>query len=81
MAVRLPKYIWVKFNSLNRFVQCNWGARHLVNAKEGKKNGNHSSSTMEANNNHSNGGGGMANLRYEYDDHYFMSDPVGLDYE
>jgi hypothetical protein len=51
-----------------------------VNAKEGKKNGNHSSSTMEANNNHSNGGG-MANLRYEYDDHYFMSDPVGLDYE
>ncbi|VDN23341.1 unnamed protein product, partial [Cylicostephanus goldi] len=41
-----------------RFVQCNWGARHLVNAKDSD------------NENRSDG-----NLRYEYDDHYFMTDP------
>ncbi|CAD5211670.1 unnamed protein product [Bursaphelenchus okinawaensis] len=48
-----------------RFVQCNWGARHLVNAKEGQKpaqNGDNS-------------------LRYEYDDHYFMTDPEEFIYE
>ncbi|EJW75044.1 hypothetical protein WUBG_14050, partial [Wuchereria bancrofti] len=42
-----------------RFVQCNWGARHLVNAKEG--------STRTSSKGDS--------LRYEYDDHYFMTDP------
>ncbi|CAD5216151.1 unnamed protein product [Bursaphelenchus xylophilus] len=48
-----------------RFVQCNWGARHLVNAKEGQRpaqNGDNS-------------------LRYEYDDHYFMTDPEEFIYE
>uniref|UniRef100_A0A914W6V1 LIM zinc-binding domain-containing protein n=1 Tax=Plectus sambesii TaxID=2011161 RepID=A0A914W6V1_9BILA len=63
-----------------RFVQCNWGARHLVNAKEGPGVGRHASR---------NGGGRDAkdssskneNLRYEYDDHYFMTDPEEFIYE
>ncbi|MCP9261193.1 hypothetical protein DINM_004580 [Dirofilaria immitis] len=42
-----------------RFVQCNWGARHLVNAKEGSARTSNRSDS----------------LRYEYDDHYFMTDP------
>ncbi|CAB4065090.1 Hillarin [Lepeophtheirus salmonis] len=41
-----------------RFVQCNWGARHLVNAKEVPKPGR----------------GKSDSLRYEYDDHYFLTD-------
>ncbi|CAJ0959540.1 unnamed protein product, partial [Mesorhabditis belari] len=48
-----------------RFVQCNWGARHLVNAKEGELSGK----------------GNDGNLRYEYDDHYFMTDPEEFIYE
>ncbi|MFH4975530.1 hypothetical protein AB6A40_002239 [Gnathostoma spinigerum] len=47
-----------------RFVQCNWGARHLVNSKEDK-------STISKGD----------NLRYEYDDHYFMTDPEEFIYE
>ncbi|CAP21924.1 Protein CBR-LTD-1 [Caenorhabditis briggsae] len=47
-----------------RFVQCNWGARHLVNAKDGS----HEAKTD-------------GNLRYEYDDHYFMTDPEEFIYE
>ncbi|VDM53344.1 unnamed protein product [Angiostrongylus costaricensis] len=47
-----------------RFVQCNWGARHLVNAKDSE-------------NEYRNDG----NLRYEYDDHYFMTDPEEFIYE
>uniref|UniRef100_F1KWC6 Kyphoscoliosis peptidase n=2 Tax=Ascaris TaxID=6251 RepID=F1KWC6_ASCSU len=47
-----------------RFVQCNWGARHLVNAKEGSR------STPKGD-----------SLRYEYDDHYFMTDPEEFIYE
>ncbi|EYC03165.1 hypothetical protein Y032_0095g2798 [Ancylostoma ceylanicum] len=47
-----------------RFVQCNWGARHLVNAKDSDSE------------NRSDG-----NLRYEYDDHYFMTDPEEFIYE
>lgn len=40
-----------------RFVQCNWGARHLINyntLNQGAK-------------------GKSDSLRYEYDDHYFVS--------
>uniref|UniRef100_A0A1I7ZV80 LIM zinc-binding domain-containing protein n=1 Tax=Steinernema glaseri TaxID=37863 RepID=A0A1I7ZV80_9BILA len=48
-----------------RFVQCNWGARHLVNAKEGSKK------PVQRD----------GNLRYEYDDHYFMTDPEEFIYE
>lgn len=56
-----------------RFVQCNWGARHLVNAKDlGVKNGDRRS--IEDKNEIE----GDANLRYEYDDHYFMTDPVNF---
>uniref|UniRef100_A0A183CBM4 LIM zinc-binding domain-containing protein n=1 Tax=Globodera pallida TaxID=36090 RepID=A0A183CBM4_GLOPA len=62
-----------------RFVQCNWGARHLVNAKEnvgGKK------AAMAQNGYDKNGPGGVGNnLRYEYDDHYFMTDPEEMIYE
>jgi len=49
-----------------RFVQCNWGARHLVNAKEVPKPGTKSKSDS---------------LRYEYDDHYFLTDPKEFIYE
>lgn len=49
-----------------RFVQCNWGARHLVNAKEASKHGNKSK---------------LDSLRYEYDDHYFLTDPKEFIYE
>lgn len=48
-----------------RFVQCNWGARHLVNAKEAPKTGK----------------GKNDSLRYEYDDHYFLTDPREFIYE
>jgi hypothetical protein len=43
-----------------RFVQCNWGARHLVNAREVPRPGDR---------------GRADALRYEYDDHYFLTDP------
>ncbi|XP_077299802.1 peptidase hillarin [Arctopsyche grandis] len=49
-----------------RFVQCNWGARHLVNAKDAPKPGNKGKSDS---------------LRYEYDDHYFLTDPREFIYE
>ncbi|KAJ8924101.1 hypothetical protein NQ315_006883 [Exocentrus adspersus] len=49
-----------------RFVQCNWGARHLVNAKDVPKAGNKTKSDS---------------LRYEYDDHYFLTDPKEFIYE
>ncbi|XP_074593550.1 peptidase hillarin isoform X2 [Brevipalpus obovatus] len=52
-----------------RFVQCNWGARHLVNAKEVPKPG----SVCK--------GGKSDSLRYEYDDHYFLTDPREFIYE
>ncbi|KAK8738384.1 hypothetical protein OTU49_003839 [Cherax quadricarinatus] len=63
-----------------RFVQCNWGARHLVNAKEVPKPGGKSKSDslrkvsgrFEGRSN---------NLRYEYDDHYFLTDPKEFIYE
>ncbi|XP_014284200.1 hillarin [Halyomorpha halys] len=50
-----------------RFVQCNWGARHLVNAKEIPKAGTKLAKTDS--------------LRYEYDDHYFLTDPREFIYE
>ncbi|XP_022192316.1 hillarin [Nilaparvata lugens] len=50
-----------------RFVQCNWGARHLVNAKEVPKVGSKA--------------GKSDSLRYEYDDHYFLTDPREFIYE
>ncbi|KAI1720045.1 hillarin [Ditylenchus destructor] len=49
-----------------RFVQCNWGARHLVNAKEGARAQFVSRE---------------GSLRYEYDDHYFCTDPEEFIYE
>ena len=52
-----------------RFVQCNWGARHLVNAKEIPKHGVMSKT------------GKSDSLRYEYDDHYFLTDPKEFIYE
>ncbi|XP_013773094.1 hillarin-like [Limulus polyphemus] len=48
-----------------RFVQCNWGARHLVNAKEVPKPGTKNKDS----------------LRYEYDDHYFLTDPKEFIYD
>ncbi|XP_015782055.1 hillarin [Tetranychus urticae] len=52
-----------------RFVQCNWGARHLVNAKEVPRPGSVAK------------GGKSDSLRYEYDDHYFLTDPREFIYE
>ncbi|XP_013790594.1 hillarin-like [Limulus polyphemus] len=49
-----------------RFVQCNWGARHLVNAKETPKPGSKNKDDS---------------LRYEYDDHYFLTDANEFIYE
>uniref|UniRef100_T1J1X0 Phosphatidic acid phosphatase type 2/haloperoxidase domain-containing protein n=1 Tax=Strigamia maritima TaxID=126957 RepID=T1J1X0_STRMM len=49
-----------------RFVQCNWGARHLVNAKQAPRPGTK---------------GKADSLRYEYDDHYFLTDPREFIYE
>lgn len=51
-----------------RFVQCNWGARHLVNARDIPYPGGRAVGSVE-------------NLRYEYDDHYFMTDPEEFIYE
>ncbi|KAI6242816.1 Kyphoscoliosis peptidase [Aphelenchoides fujianensis] len=48
------------------FVQCNWGARHLVNAKDG---GRQTSPQHES------------SLRYAYDDHYFLTPPQEFIYE
>ena len=101
-----------------RFVQCNWGARHLVNAKEvprsssssGLKdsaigaaglnsisnNNSHKFSYNNGSNNHSpnknynlnNSATSSASntnstdsLRYEYDDHYFLTDSKEFIYE
>ncbi|XP_046750994.1 hillarin isoform X1 [Diprion similis] len=50
-----------------RFVQCNWGARHLVNAKEVPRPGQTKAKSDS--------------LRYEYDDHYFLTDPREFIYE
>ncbi|XP_014218702.1 hillarin [Copidosoma floridanum] len=50
-----------------RFVQCNWGARHLVNAKEVPHPGQPKEKSDS--------------LRYEYDDHYFLTDPREFIYE
>ncbi|XP_011501044.1 PREDICTED: kyphoscoliosis peptidase [Ceratosolen solmsi marchali] len=50
-----------------RFVQCNWGARHLVNAKEMPHLGQPKEKSDS--------------LRYEYDDHYFLTDPREFIYE
>ena len=68
-----------------RFVQCNWGARHLVYVSlnidtEGIANNvllrtirrfQHSRNAKESSYEQRSDG----NLRYEYDDHYFMTDP------
>uniref|UniRef100_A0A5S6QX11 LIM zinc-binding domain-containing protein n=1 Tax=Trichuris muris TaxID=70415 RepID=A0A5S6QX11_TRIMR len=51
-----------------RFVQCNWGARHLVNARDVPMAGSRAIGHSES-------------LRYEYDDHYFMTDPEEFIYE
>ncbi|KAI0987407.1 hypothetical protein GJ496_006614 [Pomphorhynchus laevis] len=59
-----------------RFVQCNWGARHLVMCKD--------SLDLEENSNLINGDGNQANpdkIEYEYDDHYFFTDPEEFIYE
>uniref|UniRef100_T1J201 KY-like immunoglobulin-like domain-containing protein n=1 Tax=Strigamia maritima TaxID=126957 RepID=T1J201_STRMM len=53
-------------NSWNVVVQCNWGARHLVNAKQAPRPGTK---------------GKADSLRYEYDDHYFLTDPREFIYE
>lgn len=62
-----------------RFVQCNWGARHLVNAKEMPRNSSPPNTTT--NGAKSNNNNNSDSLRYEYDDHYFLTDPKEFIYE
>ncbi|XP_071445248.1 hillarin [Hetaerina americana] len=69
-----------------RFVQCNWGARHLVNAKDAPKQGSTNSPTpamtsSPSTGNSPTGKGKSDSLRYEYDDHYFLTDPREFIYE
>lgn len=69
-----------------RFVQCNWGARHLVNAKEVPKPGSKSKSDslryrFNARINSSRENYALHFLSYEYDDHYFLTDPKEFIYE
>ncbi|XP_027196451.2 peptidase hillarin [Dermatophagoides pteronyssinus] len=82
-----------------RFVQCNWGARHLVNAKEvgvvstaaaaarssssslSSSSSSSSSSTTTSTSTTSNNKCTTDSLRYEYDDHYFLTDPKEFIYE
>lgn len=61
-----------------RFVQCNWGARHLVNAKEVPRSTN---SSPHSTTNGSSPKSNSDSLRYEYDDHYFLTDPKEFIYE
>uniref|UniRef100_A0A914P7D5 Transglutaminase-like domain-containing protein n=1 Tax=Panagrolaimus davidi TaxID=227884 RepID=A0A914P7D5_9BILA len=61
-----------------RFVQCNWGARHIVNAKESATAASRHPYPSSSNSGSSTKDG---NLRYEYDDHYFMTDPEEFIYE
>ncbi|KAI6184150.1 Kyphoscoliosis peptidase [Aphelenchoides bicaudatus] len=53
-----------------RFVQCNWGARHLVNTKDGGSKAQQHSPPQREN-----------NLKYEFDGHYFIPDPEEFVYE
>lgn len=84
-----------------RFVQCNWGARHLVNAKADAPNAHTGvSRSSTANSSSSSNGKSSSNgssagsvtgvsvsksssdsLRYEYDDHYFLTDAKEFIYE
>lgn len=61
-----------------RFVQCNWGARHLVNAKDGTRTPPRNGITK---NGHDELHAQSSNLRYEFDDHYFCTDPDFFIYE
>lgn len=45
-----------------RFVQCNWGARHLVMSKDKKLEANISKPSRDK-------------IKYQYDEHYFLPDP------
>lgn len=67
-----------------RFVQCNWGARHLVNAKEvprSSSSSNHSAKSSSNGSTTSSPKNSSDSLRYEYDDHYFLTDPKEFIYE
>ncbi|OTF83220.1 Hillarin-like protein [Euroglyphus maynei] len=63
-----------------RFVQCNWGARHLVNAKEVGARSSSSPPSLLPSSNIANKSA-TDSLRYEYDDHYFLTDPKEFIYE
>ena len=52
-----------------RFVQCNWGARHLVMSKD-KKIDDTSSNRMSQQTKPS-----RDKIKYQYDEHYFLPDP------
>ena len=68
-----------------RFVQCNWGARHLVNAKEVPKPGKAKSDSLRFEPKSSSVSSSLhlkcTLFRYEYDDHYFLTDPKEFIYE
>lgn len=61
-----------------RLVQCNWGARHLVLNKDRRKGGSAKQENGEKENNKENkvsSQRGKDKIRYQYDEHYFLTDP------
>jgi hypothetical protein len=55
-----------------RFVQCNWGARHLVMSKDKKNETNNNIPQPTSNNNNKTS---RDKIKYQYDEHYFLPDP------
>ncbi|KAL7672981.1 hypothetical protein ACOME3_007856 [Neoechinorhynchus agilis] len=63
-----------------RFVQCNWGARHLVMCKDSKSKVSSGKSIdfdceITKTGYAENGGAVKDKIEYEYDEHYFLTDP------
>jgi hypothetical protein len=52
-----------------RFVQCNWGARHLVMSKDKKVETSTTAATVTS------GKPSRDKIKYQYDEHYFLPDP------
>uniref|UniRef100_A0A1I8JM84 LIM zinc-binding domain-containing protein n=1 Tax=Macrostomum lignano TaxID=282301 RepID=A0A1I8JM84_9PLAT len=68
-----------------RLIQCNWAARHLVfNRTTGSSQAASAAAapaTSPSTSSGTSGGGASENLRYHYDEHYFLTDPDQFIYE
>lgn len=62
-----------------RFVQCNWGARHLVMSKDKKATEQQQQQQQQvpssASNNNNLSKTSRDKIKYQYDEHYFLPDP------